>query len=283
MAGDLQAARQGRTRAARRRSTTWPGSRSKATTSTTTISSPAISTRSTWRAPASWRPSRTPRPSCVPLIETSTDSEEIPVEKIEGMPDVDGAAGQLQARRQAPGAGGARHRPRRDRLPRRPAEGPGSEKGRHARQHRSRQAGRRRQTAGDSADQGGEAADQRDRGRRHRHPRRPLLGADPELLRPAGGDPLREQWRLRRQRDRGAGGRQRPHQLTQPRHRGAALRGGERDPARRPRRATAPTRRRSRTSSRRPRTRSRISSRTRRARSPSPPRRARRSTISAAR
>ena len=57
-----------------------------------------------------------------PLLTTSTDAEEIPVEKVQGMPDVAGAARRLQVRGQDADLGGAHHRPGRHRLPRRAAQ-----------------------------------------------------------------------------------------------------------------------------------------------------------------
>ena len=125
--------------------------------------------------------SKDAKTSFEPLIPTSADAEEIPVDKVEGMPDVAGAARRLQVGRQALHPRGADHRSGRDRLSRRPAQGQG-----RARNRRRDTAGEpttpKKDDAAKPADapqiKEREAADQRDRGRRHRHPRRPLLGAD---------------------------------------------------------------------------------------------------------
>ena len=78
--------------------------------------------------------------SFTPLISTSTDSEEIPVAKVEGMPDVAGLLSDFKSDGKQLMLGGACHRPGRDRVPRRPAQGRGGEGLRRRTRRRRRRA-----------------------------------------------------------------------------------------------------------------------------------------------
>ena len=112
------------------------------------------------------------------------------------------AARELQPDRQALHAGRPRVRQGAERLPERPARG----------RARGQQA---------ASGRGRESHQRRDR-RRRRFPERPALGADPEFLRPAGGQCFRQQRRLRRELAGQPARQQRPHRHPRPCHLHAA-------------------------------------------------------------